>query len=157
MSKLRVRLNEEKTKKVDLKTKGIFSFLGFNFSSYKTRKGKVGILKIPTIKARTTLLKKLKEQFRKYLSQSTSRVISIINPILRGWTNYFRIGNSSGCFGYVKDWVEKQVRGHLMKSRQLKGLGWARWSKETIYDKMGLYKDYQIRYYSPESNPTDRP
>jgi hypothetical protein len=32
-------------------------------------------------------------------------VISLINPILRGWVNYFAVGHASECFGYIQDWV----------------------------------------------------
>lgn len=148
LSKIKVELNEEKTKIVDLKDGETFSFLGFDFRRVRTKQGKVGIQKTPRMKARTTLLRKLKEIFRKYLSQPLERVIYIINPILRGWLNYFRIGNSSRCFGYVKDWVEKKARRHLMKSRKRKGFGWSKCSRKELY-KMGLYNDYQIRYYSP--------
>ena len=70
----------------------------------------------PRMKARTVLLRKLKEVFRGYNSQPVDRVVFLINPILRGWVNYFRIGQSSRCFGYVKDWVEKKTRRHLMRA-----------------------------------------
>jgi RNA-directed DNA polymerase len=49
------------------------------------------------------------------------RVIDLINPVLHGWVNYFRVGQSSRCFGYVKDWVEKKLRRHLMRARQRRG------------------------------------
>jgi RNA-directed DNA polymerase len=55
-------------------------------------------------------------------------VIAKINPILRGWVNYFRVGHSSSCFSMVKRWVEKKVRQHLMRARGRKGYGWKRWS-----------------------------
>src|SRR5262249_40622040 len=48
--------------------------------------------------------------FRRYRSQPIDRVISLINPMLRGWVNYFAAGHSSECFSYIKDWVEKKVR-----------------------------------------------
>ncbi|WP_342269505.1 group II intron reverse transcriptase/maturase [Rickettsia endosymbiont of Orchestes rusci] len=147
--KIKVELNEEKTKTVDLKNGETFSFLGFDFRRAKTKQGKIGIQKTPRMRARTALLAKLKEIFRKFISQPVDRVTYLINPILRGWINYFRIGNSSRCFGYVRDWVEKKVRRHLMKSRGLKGFGWERWSRRDLYEKMGLYNDYQIRYYRP--------
>ncbi|WP_445668678.1 group II intron maturase-specific domain-containing protein [Orientia tsutsugamushi] len=48
--------------------------------------------------------------FHKFISQPVDRVIHLINQILHCWTNYFRIGNSSRCFGYVRDWVERLFR-----------------------------------------------
>ncbi|WP_422389591.1 group II intron maturase-specific domain-containing protein [Candidatus Regiella endosymbiont of Tuberolachnus salignus] len=62
-------------------------------------------------------------------------------------SGYYRIGNSSRCFTYVKDWVEKKARRHLMKARRRQGFGWGRWSREGFYQKLGLYSDYKIRYY----------
>lgn len=146
--KIKVEVNEEKTKTVDLRRGETFSFLGFDFRQKKTKQGKIGIQKTPKMKSRTRVVRKLKEIFRSHVSQPVERVIKLINPVLRGWTNYFRIGNSSICFGYVKDWVEKKVRRHLMKSRKRGGFGWKRWSRSKLYE-MGLYNDYQIRYYRP--------
>lgn len=110
------------------------------------------------MKARTALLRKVKEIFRRHISQPINRVIDLINPILRGWVNYFRIGNSSRCFSYVRKWVEQKVRRHLMRSRGFDGFGWKRWSNTFLYGKLKLYKDYQIRYYSSvKATPSDRP
>lgn len=158
LTKIKVSLNEEKTKIVDLKSDETFSFLGFDFRRVRTLRGKIGIRKPPRMKSRNRLLQQLKEILRRHISQPTDRVIYLINRVLQGWTNYFRIGNSSRCFGYIKDWVEKKVRRHLMKSRQRHGFGWDRWSKQYLYEQLGLYKDYQIRYYSQlKANPSDRP
>ena len=99
---------------------------------------------VPTMKARTALLRKVKEIFRRFRSQPVGRVIDLINPVLRGWVNYFRVGQSSRCFGYVKDWVEKKIRRHLMRARQRQGFGWKRWSKQWIYGSLGLYSKYRV-------------
>ena len=149
--KLGVELNTEKTKVVDLSAGGMFSFLGFHFRRAITRNGKVGVLFMPTMKARKSLTQKLKMIFRRFQSQPISRVISIINPILRGWVNYFRVGMSSRCFGYVKDWVEKKVRRHLMKARGYRGFGWDRWSRSWLYKELGLFRDYYVQYMPLES------
>ncbi|HEA69968.1 MAG TPA: hypothetical protein ENI07_24630 [Desulfobacterales bacterium] len=61
--------------------------------------------------------------------------------------NYFRVGNSSECFGYIKDWVEKKIRRHLMYARKRRGFGWNRWSRAWFYDTLGLFNDYGVRYY----------
>src|SRR5713226_2888287 len=71
-----------------------------------------------------------------------------INPILRGWVSYCRVGHSSLCFGVVKRWVEKKVRQHLMRARGCKGYGWQRWSSEWLYDRLGLFNDYRLRRWS---------
>ena len=59
-------------------------------------------------------------------------VVEQINPILRGWVNYFAVGDSSECFSFVRDWVEKKARRHLMRARERSGLGWKRWSRQGL-------------------------
>jgi len=147
LAKLKVKVNKDKTKIVDLTQGYTFSFLGFVYRRVKTAKGKWAVVIIPKIKARTALLQKLKEIFARFVSQPVSRVIYLINPILRGWVNYFKIGHSSKCFGYVKGWVEKKIRRHLMRARKRHGFGWNRWSSAWLYNTLGLYNDYKIRYY----------
>ena len=44
--------------------------------------------------------------------------------MLRGWVNYFAVGHWSGCLSYIKDWVEKKVRRHMLRARKRKGFGW---------------------------------
>ncbi len=154
LAKIDVQLNTEKTRLVDLTQGETFSFLGFNFRRVKTRREKWGVLIMPTMKARNSLLSKLKEEFRRYQSQPVERVVERINPILRGWVNYFRIGHSSRTFGYVRYWVEKKIRRHLMRARTRRGFGWHRWSGEWLYQALGLYGDYAVRYYhDPKALP----
>ena len=145
--KLDVQMNQEKTRIVDLSRDETFSFLGFDYRRVKTRRGVWGVRVTPRMKARTALLRELKEVFRCHQSQPVDRVIYLINPILRGWVNYFRVGNSSECLGYIKDWVEKKIRRHLMRARKRHGFGWNRWSRAWFYDTLGLFNDYGVRYY----------
>jgi len=145
--KLGVEMNQEKTRIVDLTHDESFSFLGFDYRRLRTRRGAWGVSVTPRTKSRTTLLRKLKDIFRRHKSQPVDRVVYLINPILRGWANYFRVGNSSRCFGYVKDWVEKKIRRHLMYARKRRGFGWNRWSMAWLYETLGLYNDYRVRYY----------
>ena len=145
--KLDVQMNQEKTRIVDLARDETFSFLGFDYRRVKTRRGVWGVRVTPRMKARTALLRELKEVFRCHQSQPVDRVIYLINPILRGWVNYFRVGNSSECFGYIKDWVEKKIRRHLMRARKRRGFGWNRWSRAWFYETLGLFNDYGVRHY----------
>jgi len=144
LAKLRVEINEEKSRKVDLTKGESFGFLGFEFRRVRSRKGKWRTHFVPKLKKRTALLRKLKEIFRRYVSQPVGRVIELINPILRGWVHYFAVGHSSRCFSYIQFWVERKVRRHLMRARQRTGFGWNRWSTRWLYDELGVFGDYRV-------------
>lgn len=151
LAKVRVEVNEEKSRVVDLVKGESFGFLGFHFLRVHTRKGKWLPLRRPQGKKRTALLLKLKSEFRRLRSQPIRTVIARINPILRGWVNYFSVGHSSRCFSFIQNWVEKKLRRHLAKARKRQGFGWKRWSRRWFYETLGLFGDYRVRYYHPSS------
>jgi RNA-directed DNA polymerase len=146
LAQLDLRLNEAKSRVVDLTKGEAFGFLGFDFRRIRSWRGGWRPQFTPALKQRTALLHKLKEEFRRWDSQPVERVIAVINPILRGWVNYFRVGHSARCLTYVKDWVEKKVRRHLMGARHRPGFGWKRWRRTWIYGALGLFGDYRVRY-----------
>ncbi len=143
--KLQVEINEEKSRVVDLAKGESFGFLGFDFRRVRSLQGAWRPQYTPKLKKRTALLRKLKDVFRSFQSQPIDRVIYLINPILRGWVNYFAVGHSSRCFGFVRDWVEKKIRRHLMRARNRQGFGWKRWSRRWLYDGLGLFNGYRVR------------
>src|SRR6185295_11686808 len=153
LAKLHVEINEEKSRVVDLGKGESFGFLGFEFRRVRSRKGAWRPCYAPKLKKRTALLEKLKDIFGRFQSQPIGRVVDLINPILRGWVQYFAIGDASRCFGFVKDWVEKKVRWHLRRARGLRGFGWDRWSRRWLYDHLGLFNGYRVRR-PPKALPT---
>ena len=144
LAKLRVEINEDKSRMVDLAKGGSFTFLGFEYRRILSRNRVWRPYYAPKLKKRTALFAKLREAFRRNISQPVGKVIEEINPILRGWVNYFRVGHSNRCFSMVKHWVEKKVRRHLMRARGLRGFGWDRWSKRWLYDRLGLFDGYRV-------------
>src|SRR5262245_24167443 len=155
LAKLQVSINEEKSRVVDVAQGESFSFLGFDFRRVRSRQGAWRAWYPPRRKKRTALVRKLKEIFRRYQSQPIGRVIQLMNPILRGWVRYFAVGDASRCFGFGKDWVEKKVRRHLMRARNRKGFGWKRWSRQWLYQHLGLFKDYRVQ--RPRQRPKALP
>lgn len=148
LAKLDVQLNEEKSRIVDLSRGESFGFLGFDFRRVRSVRGRWRPQYTPKRKKRVALLQELKEVFRRYQSQPTEELIAAINPKLRGWVNYFRIGHASRCLAIVRRWVERKVRRHLMRARNRRGFGWKRWSTAWLYDTLGLFADYRVRYLS---------
>lgn len=151
LAKLKVEINEEKSRIVDLRKSESFGFLGFEFRYVRSLKGRWRPQCKPKLKKRTALLAKLREIFQGSRSQPVEKVIEEINPILRGWVNYFAIGNSARCFAFIRDWVEKKIRRHLMRARKRKGFGWKRWSRKWLYGALGLFQGYRVRYHPPLS------
>ena len=151
LAELQVEVNEEKSRKVDLQRGESFGFLGFEFRRVRNRRGRWMPLLLPRGKKRTALLNKLKEIFRDFRSQPVGKLIEKINPILRGWVQYFAIGHSSRCFSYIRDWVEKKIRRHLARACQRRGFGWKRWSREWLYDTLGLFSGYRVSYHPSAS------
>ena len=145
LAKLQVEINEEKSRIADLGRGESFGFLGFDFRRVRSRRGVWRAHYTPMLKKRTALQRKLKDVFRRHQSQPVDRVVQLINPVLRGWVNYFAVGNSSECFGFIKDWVEKKIRRHLSRARKRKGFGWSRWSRSWLYKTLGLFNGYRVQ------------
>jgi RNA-directed DNA polymerase len=68
-------------------------------------------------------------------------VISWINPILRGWGNYFRTGNAAIRFNQIDDYVVRRLRGLMRKryGRNLRPGQMAIWTREW-FEAHGLYR-----------------
>jgi len=156
LAKLEVAVNEEKTRLVDLTKGECFGFLGFDFRRVRSLDGAWRPQYTPKLKKRTALLSKLADIFRRSHSQPATRVVDRINPILRGWVNYFAIGHSGRCFSYVRGWVEMKMRRHLLRNQQRRGFGWRRRRRAWMYGTLGLFADYRVRYYSASTGASSR-
>ena len=153
LADLQVEINEEKSRIVDLGRGESFGFLGFDFRRIRSRRGAWRANYTPKLKKRTALLRKLKDVFRRYQSQPVDRVVQLINPMLRGWVNYFAVGHSSVCFSFIKDWVEKKVRRHMLRAQKRKGFGWTRWSRPWLYETLKLFNSYRVWRSEPKVAP----
>jgi RNA-directed DNA polymerase len=146
LAKLQVEINEDKSRIVDLAKEESFSFLGFEYRRIRSRNRVWRPYYAPKLKKRTALFAKLRVIFRRNVSRPVGKVIEELNPILRGWVNYFRIGDASRCFSMVKRWVEKKVRRHLMRARGRQGMGWKQWSTKWLHETLGLFNEYRVRH-----------
>jgi RNA-directed DNA polymerase len=156
LAKLEVAVHEEKTRLGDLTKGECFGFLGFDFRRVRSLDGAWRPQYTPKLKKRTALLSKLADIFRRSHSQPATRVVNRINPILRGWVNYFAIGHSGRCFSYVRGWVEMKMRRHLLRNQQRRGFGWRRRRRAWMYGTLGLFADYRVRYYSASTGASSR-
>jgi RNA-directed DNA polymerase len=120
---MRLELSIEKTQVVDL-TRG-FQFLGHRVRyKWHPRFGYMPRLEIPTSK-RADLRYTVKQMTNRTTGWSLTRLLQKLNPILRGWGNYYRFCTGAGrqfatLDFYVGDriwrWLMKK-HGHLHRKR----------------------------------------
>ena len=145
---LGVKLNEEKTKIVDVLTGEAFGYLGFDIRRVPTRKGSGHfILLTPKKKARQGMKAKIRDIIRNGGALPMREIIAQINAAVAGWVTYFRVGNASRAFGEIRDYMEMKVRTLLTrrKRRRKRSVGWRRWSNEYLYGVLGLYWDWKLQ------------
>ena len=113
-------LNTEKTRIVTITDDhAVFAFLGFEFRWVpSTKTGRWYPCTTPRPKKITMVLRKVRDSLRASRQLSVSAAVAQVNPILRGWVNYFKVGNSSQAFNKVKHHAERKVRRFAAKKRK---------------------------------------
>ena len=86
-------------------------YLGFSF--YRNNKG-IWRSK-PHIKSTERLKTKLKEYSKRSWSVSMEYRIFKINPVIRGWVNYFRICDMKGTLRELDQWLRVRIRMCIWK------------------------------------------
>jgi len=104
LAPLGLRLNGEKTRIVHL-DEG-FDFLGWR---YKGRQ------RWPRDKSVKAFRQKAKLKTLRNRPGSIEAVCAELEPLLRGFFNYFRNGNSARTFSHVTGWLRRRLRGMLRK------------------------------------------
>jgi len=136
---LELKLNQEKSRVVHLKEG--FDFLGFHFTSgYSRRKKKEVVIKFPTRKTTESIKGTIKTVLKKTcLSTDIKEVINSLNVRIRGWANYFVIGNSYRQFSDVNKDITEQLRLFLRRRYQNKRVrGYQIFPNHYLYRNLGL-------------------
>jgi len=143
---LELTLNSKKTRIVDAK-KESFDFLGYSFrKALNQKKTKVATYFWPSQKAEKTIRGKIRKITNPARPIKVEKVIKELNPVIRGWVNYFRIANSSKKFGKIRLYAAKKVRKFMRKRRNKSGYGYKKYPDSYLYNKLGMYRDYRLRW-----------
>jgi len=116
--------SEEKTRVTNL-DEG-FDFLGFNVRQYKVTNSRTGrrLLIRPSKKAMKEHRRKLRDIFHECRGKAAGVIILRLNPIIRGWTNYFRTGVSSKAFQRLDDYLFRLQKRWVVRSHPTKPWKW---------------------------------
>jgi group II intron reverse transcriptase/maturase len=128
LAELGLRLSPEKTSIVELtRGKEGFDFLGFHLrkvESWKWR-GKFYLQRWPSATAMNSIRSKIRALTdRRYTEMPIASVVDRLNPVLRGWGNYFRAGNSARKFNQIDSYVHERLAILACNKHQLSGRKW---------------------------------
>jgi len=146
---LGLELHPEKTKVVDLREgREGFDFLGCHFracvSGRMLERGvrRYYLQRWPSQRAMKRVRGKVKAKTgRGRAGQDIREVIEDLNPVVRGWGNYFRTGNAAKKFNQIDYYVVGRLRGLMVKryGRNLKAGQASNWTRE-FFEAHGLYR-----------------
>jgi len=160
LGRLGLKLHPQKTRRVEL-TQGRegFDFLGCHL--HKRMSGRLWeqkrmrryyLHRWPSQRAMKRVRQRVRELTpRRVCHQDVRSVIAELNPVLRGWGQYFRSGNAAGPFTAVDGYVVRRLKSLRIKraGRNLKAGQAQRWDRE-YYEQLGLYRlRGTIRYPAP--------
>jgi len=148
---LHLTLHPDKTRIVDLREgRDGFDFLGFHcrlVRSWKT--GKWWLQHWPGNQAMAVIRGKVKAIAapRYRLTWPMEDIVAQLNPVIRGWGNYFRWGNSSKKFSQIDSYVHERLALFDSKKRQKSGRRWGEVHTHAWYVHCGVHRlSGSVRY-----------
>ena len=106
-----------------------FDFLGFNIRAFNK------ILLVTPAEKRVKRLKdKISETITQMQGESALTVIDKLNPIIRGWTNYYKFVNSSKTFSDVNNFIWEHIWEWAKRRHPRKGM---KWIKHKYFTRIG--------------------
>lgn len=135
---LGLTLNAEKTRIVDA-VQG-FDFLGMHFRLRPTRNNprRLYCYHWPSTRAMRSIRDKVRDAIGKDHRHSLEEKIKVVNPILRGWGQYFRASNAQQHFNKVDFYVYTKLVNFLRCKHKRRGKGYREFPPSFL-KKAGLY------------------
>jgi group II intron reverse transcriptase/maturase len=143
---LGVQLHPEKTRVVHVQN-------GFEFLGYKVKQGKgfalvrsrrrtgsnrMNLYAIPRAKSVARFKERIRALTRRNTPISLPELLHRINPVIRGWGQYFRKAHVRVLFNRLDRWIEHRIHSFLAKKWR-NGM-WARYSSKVLIRDYGLVR-----------------
>ena len=145
LTELGVQLHPQKTRIVQVRH-------GFEFLGYKIKRGQTKLL-LPVAKIRSGAqagqlyafpreksIRRFKDQVRQRTQRrvplNTEELIQWINPVLRGWGNYFKRAHVRLLFNRLDRWIVRRIWSHRFK--RWRCAGWKSLPAAKLYGEYGL-------------------
>src|SRR6202451_144574 len=139
------------------KTRVVHVQHGFEFLGYKIKRGKQ--LRLSADKIRSTarsgalyafpreksirrFMDQVRALTRRRVPLKTKELIERLNPILRGWGNYYKRAHVRKLFNRLNRWIVRRIWSHRFK--RWRNIGWRLLPDRTLYGEYGLVNLIQL-------------
>ncbi|GMA64286.1 group II intron reverse transcriptase/maturase [Alicyclobacillus fastidiosus] len=123
-----------------------FEFLGYKLkrgkgltlSQHKVKKGpnRLNIYAIPTEKSVKRFQDTIRQRTKRRLPLTVQELIDRINPVIRGWGNYYRKAHVRKLFNRLQRWIIQRIRSHQYK--RWRNGGWRKYPERRLYGEFRL-------------------
>ena len=155
LARLGLELHPDKTRLVDLRRgRESFVFLGCTFRKRRSiqRAPHLHFMqRWPSPRAMKRIRDRVHDltDVRRTDARDVMEIIAALNPVLRGWGNYFRTGNADAKFNHVDGYVHERIVQWLGRRGGQRSRFWAsKWPHDRLH-AMGLHRlRTRVRYPS---------
>jgi group II intron reverse transcriptase/maturase len=157
MSKLGLVLHPEKTRMVNLgRGKESFVFLGCTIGkkrSIQRNPRRYYTQRWPSPRAMKRIRKRVHELTdARQSGKDVKQIIAKLNPVLRGWGNYFRTGNAEQKFNQLDSYVYRRLARWMGRRGGQRSGRFEKWSHDRFV-AMGLYRLRGTVKYPAQATP----
>jgi len=140
MQRLKLTVNDAKTRLCRVPDES-FDFLGYTIGRcYSPKTGRAFLGTRPSRKQINRLCQEISAMTSGSWSKDVAEQVAASNHKLRGWSNYFRLGQVSPAYGAVDYHVVRRLRQWLCRKHKVRGAGLSRFSAEHLYLELGLVR-----------------
>jgi RNA-directed DNA polymerase len=140
VGRLGLTLNEKKTS-IRNARKERFDFPGYSFGPhYSGRTGRKQMGCSPSKKSMDRIRAKVSEHLKPASTAPWEEVRDRLNQKLRGWKEYFRLGNPWKAYRVPDEHVEERVRHFLRRRHKVSSQGTSQFSRKNIFGKPGVFR-----------------
>jgi group II intron reverse transcriptase/maturase len=145
LEQLGVVLHPQKTRVVHVRQ-------GFEFLGYKIKRGQRplrlrsqqirsgvrdgDLYAYPKVKSIRRFMDQVRERTKRRIPLTTSELIAALNPVIRGWGNYYKRAHVRKLFSRLNGWIIHRIWSHRCK--RWRNMGWKQLPERKLYGEFGL-------------------
>ncbi len=146
LERLGLKIHPDKTRITHVKWG--FEFLGYkvkqgkglrlNQKKIKSKINKYNLYAYPKDKSIKRFMQQIRERTKRKIPLTIKELIEHINPVIRGWGNYYRKAHVRKIFNKLDRWIVRRIWSHRYK--RWRNCGWKKYPDRDLYGRLGLVK-----------------